>query len=565
MAIAPSVLPLPHPHAPPAILVCLSSLVRAQAMPYQLTQRCLQCGLCLPHCPTDAIQKRGSQFQIDVHHCNHCEDAYDEPQCLVYCPVNSPVPLKPRRGRVATISRPPLSPDLFASQNHHPFAAAIVSWELCKLLSQQQSLPWQLDATGQLYYERPVGRDRGRLAFRLGQGLYNRILTPTPAEAPQSYLDLLDIRAACLHLIYAAHATQLATPWETSFVISDRQIAQYLGLDQRRDLSKAEKLALIKWLAQQPCEISLSLDWTARGSLPAYTLEDDRVWCMEHIHHHFQDNGEGEQQLVGLSFRVRAGQWSQFFLNPAAAQSRQALYHVGQLPQSLLSQVMRLWQQHEGAVRLMLWLLFKTRLGPQQHLRLSTLMAVAYGPEKLTLANGDRDLRKRLIRTLESDLEILSQYGLKPHFDPDTYPSEIQPLWQRLAHLPEDAEAELEFWINDAQGDHSLTDSAPRNKWPRLRQAKLLGFDLPTDWDDRKSVPRSPTGTTASPSSASALTGATVSEARRHQGLSQRALAKRLGKSQSWIRDVENGRYAATGELGQQLRQVLGLANDREG
>jgi hypothetical protein len=37
-------------------------------------------------------------------------------------------------------------------------------------------------------------------------------------------IDRFDIRAACLHLIYAAYATALERPWEQAFIISDRQI-----------------------------------------------------------------------------------------------------------------------------------------------------------------------------------------------------------------------------------------------------------------------------------------------------------------------------------------------------
>jgi hypothetical protein len=70
-----------------------------------------------------------------------------------------------------------------------------------------------------------------------------------------SAIEALDIRAACMHLIYAAHATTLDKPWEQEFVISDRQIEEYLGLDKRRDLTKLAKLSLIKEIAQQPCFI----------------------------------------------------------------------------------------------------------------------------------------------------------------------------------------------------------------------------------------------------------------------------------------------------------------------
>jgi len=81
---------------------------------------------------------------------------------------------------------------------------------------------------------------------------------------------------------------------------------------------------------------------------------------------------------------------------------------------------MSLWQQHEGAVRIMLWLLFKSKIGKEQRITTPTLMRIAYGEEKVAQASSQREGQKRLLKTYESDLEILNHYGLKPIFDPVT-------------------------------------------------------------------------------------------------------------------------------------------------
>ena len=47
--------------------------------------------------------------------------------------------------------------------------------------------------------------------------------------------------------------------------------------------------------------------------------------------------------------------------------------------------------------------------------------------------------------------------------------------------------------------------------------------------------------------------------ARKKQGMSQRELARMTGKSQSWIRDLENGRLSAKFSDQTLLRKVLGL------
>ena len=205
---------------------------------------------------------------------------------------------------------------------------------------------------------------------------------------------------------------------------------------------------------------------------------------------------------------------------------------------------MTFWQQHPGAIRMMLWLLFKTRMGEEQRIIVTTLMRVAYGNEKILKAISDRDERKRRLKTFENDLAVLDQYGLKPIFDEETYPPEIQPLWARLADLPDDANEALDFWINDGHQDQSLTDHAPRGKWNRLMNARLLGFKL------RK---------LANKNEQLGLSGQDILTARKNQGWSQRELAERIGKSQSWIRDIENGRFQPKKEEQDLLQAILQL------
>jgi DNA-binding transcriptional regulator YiaG len=223
---------------------------------------------------------------------------------------------------------------------------------------------------------------------------------------------------------------------------------------------------------------------------------------------------------------------------------------------------MSLWQQHEGAARMMLWLLFKTRMGQKQRITLPTLMRIAYGEQKITKAAIDREERKRRIRTFESDLAVLDQYGLKPIFDPVTYPQEIQPLWAKLAELPDDAEEALEFWMNDGNNGTRLTDASPRGKWNRLMNARLLGFEIPPDWQQPKTSSNSEKQRSTQRKKSEiqpALSGEQIVIARKNRGWSQRDLAVRMGKSQSWIRDIENGRFHVNKEDQASLRKILEL------
>ncbi|MEA5618912.1 helix-turn-helix domain-containing protein [Cronbergia sp. UHCC 0137] len=519
---------------------------------------CEGCDKCRPQCPTGAIKIEDDEYWIDPALCNNCEGYYPEPQCVIVCPTNSPIPLQAKKGRCKIEPREATSPDLFSNGKNHPYASAIVIWEACNVLTQRTSLRWEKDQAGYLQYSRQVNQGRGAIAFHL----QDPFQLTNPATNLQT-VENLDIRAAAINLIFAAHVTALDQPWEQEFTIDERQIDKYLGLEKRKDLSKAAKLALIKNIVQQACSLLVSIDWPQQGLVPGFSTTQTRLWNLTDIQHHFQEDDLGCKYLIGLTFTIKAGIWAKHFLNKQACKERSGFYQYGSLPKTLLTTIMSIWQQHEGAVRLMLWLLFKTKMGKEQRITVPTLMRVAYGEEKITAATKHREDRKRLLRTYENDLEVLNHYGVKPLFDPITYPLEIQPLWAKLVDIPEDPDEALEFWINDGGGANRLTDTAPRGKWNLLMNARILSFELPPEWGQQSSEAdkkqRRTAKTKRNPKSTADLPGEQILQARKNLNLSQRELAKLTGKSQSWIRDVENGRLKVKPEDQALLKQVLNM------
>ena len=528
-------------------------------MPYVITKRCIQCNNCLPECPTGAIKVVEGEYRIDSSLCSNCQ-GYLAPQCVVSCPVNSPVPDQAKKGRYKVDNRTCSSPDLFANRESHRFASAIIIWELCNVLAQRQSLKWEDDASGELCYQRQINGGKGAIAFRITDNTNSQPNAVLKGVKALSALKTFDIRSACINLIYAAYAANLDKPCEEEFIVTDRQIEEYLGLDKRTDLSKPIKLALIKEIAQQPCKVIASINLPSQGKIKSIYLEKSRLWHLLDIQHHFQEDDLGYKRLIGLSFKIKAGQWAQYFLNQQGCKQGTALYQCASLPKALLSAVMSIWQQHEGAARMMLWLLFKTKIGSQQRVTIPTLMKVAYGEQKLSQVSLQPENRQRLLRIFESDLEVLNYYGLKPIFDPDTYPAEIQPLWAKLSDIPEDAEAALEFWIEDCRHDTRLTDAPPRGRWNRLMNARILDFEMPLECKKRLAKSKKEQQTNSPKTNSQpriSLPAQSVLEARKRLGLSQRDLAQLTGKSQSWIRDIENGRFQAKLEDETLLRKVL--------
>lgn len=57
-------------------------------MVLQITADCINCDMCVPECPNDAIHLGSAHYQIDPLACTECAGYYDQPQCIPACPVD---------------------------------------------------------------------------------------------------------------------------------------------------------------------------------------------------------------------------------------------------------------------------------------------------------------------------------------------------------------------------------------------------------------------------------------------------------------------------------------------
>ncbi len=53
-----------------------------------ITDRCINCDLCEPECPNEAISLDIEHYVIDPARCTECVGHYDRPQCREVCPVD---------------------------------------------------------------------------------------------------------------------------------------------------------------------------------------------------------------------------------------------------------------------------------------------------------------------------------------------------------------------------------------------------------------------------------------------------------------------------------------------
>jgi ferredoxin len=59
-----------------------------------ITDACINCDVCEPECPNQAISMGPEFYVIDHQRCTECVGHFDEPQCVQVCPVEC-IPVNP--------------------------------------------------------------------------------------------------------------------------------------------------------------------------------------------------------------------------------------------------------------------------------------------------------------------------------------------------------------------------------------------------------------------------------------------------------------------------------------
>ncbi len=53
-----------------------------------ITDQCINCDVCEPECPNDAIYQGELIYEIDASKCTECVGHYKKEQCIIVCPVD---------------------------------------------------------------------------------------------------------------------------------------------------------------------------------------------------------------------------------------------------------------------------------------------------------------------------------------------------------------------------------------------------------------------------------------------------------------------------------------------
>ncbi|PSH19819.1 ferredoxin [Yersinia pseudotuberculosis] len=56
-----------------------------------ITKRCINCDMCEPECPNEAISMGAEIYQIDPMRCTECVGHYETPTCQLVCPIDNTI------------------------------------------------------------------------------------------------------------------------------------------------------------------------------------------------------------------------------------------------------------------------------------------------------------------------------------------------------------------------------------------------------------------------------------------------------------------------------------------
>lgn len=76
-------------------------------MSLSINHDCINCDMCVPACPNNAISLGVTVYEIDANRCTECVGHYDQPQCQAVCPIDciEQGPIEPAEALLARFTR----------------------------------------------------------------------------------------------------------------------------------------------------------------------------------------------------------------------------------------------------------------------------------------------------------------------------------------------------------------------------------------------------------------------------------------------------------------------------
>jgi DNA-binding XRE family transcriptional regulator len=362
-------------------------------------------------------------------------------------------------------------------------------------------------------------------------------ITLLPWKEAQQIIDKFGFTSAKLHLIFAAYTMQQEKPWESLFTIDGSDLIEKIGWDKRTDLPKYQKLLEIAKIAFALDCLLVKTVWvegrSKKGGINAST-PIGRMWNIT-IVPYGQVNISGKiEKPDEIKLVIQPGTWTQYFLNRAGAESREALYQFSYLAQ----EVLKIDPYHdELALRLAIYLTLDSRFPLDRDCTVQELLEIALLKTTIDKARSDCRRAYDLKQRWDVAITLLLKLGWQITFDYETYPSWLRP---------------------------NSKEKKPRGYLDKFLNAKLnvkppaLILELTTSKLEAKAKRLKPKTKDKAPQDIK-LNSSQVREARIAKDWSQAKLASFLGVSQKLVSMIELGQHPINPQLAEKIQTLLDI------
>lgn len=434
---------------------------------------------------------------------------------------------------------------------------------------------WSGDAKDSLCFPKVFGKGRYIEFYILNNQEHQPGFITHLAE--KEILDRYGVMAARLHAVFATYAALQHEPWKEPFNLRGTELIKTLGLHRTNRMNKSQKLKGVADLAWIVGTLGTVIHWY-EGNLDLRVTRKSPMWTILYVEEFYQPELiQGTAELSEVVIRVMPGAWAEKFLNKVGAQQRKALYQYGFINQDVFDLD---HHKQELAAALALYLTQNRRSHSNGKYRIQTLLEAIMSIQEIDSIRRSRLKRSRFIKRFYSVLEALTEIGFNFQFS-ELFPKALRPAW---ATLPNENEGELDP-VATAPKDERLPEgffdtwltccvsiTAPLSIEAAVKEFEQKNTETTKRISTRREIKstqsrESNEGQSGQQQSLGAstqperLTGAMVQQARFTIGMNQTELGRVMGRSQSWVRDIENKLkdQPVSPKYVEKLREVLRL------
>jgi DNA-binding transcriptional regulator YiaG len=427
-----------------------------------------------------------------------------------------------------------------------------------------KSPDWNEYEPGRLYFQKPFGKKRYIEFYILNKQEHQPEFIASQAE--REILDRYGVMAARLHAVFATYAASQTEPWKEPFVLRGSELIKTLQVYKTKKLTKSQKLKAIADLAWVVGTLGAIIHWY-EGELNLCVRERSLLWIVS-VQEYTQPNLLGEtDEIYEVTIRVQPGLWTYNFLNFKRERQRKALYQYGFIPKQLFDLDPH---RQKLATNLALYIIQNSRAHTSGVYTVESLLSSVLPQCQIEQAVNSYQYGWKFKERVDEALLVLKdKVGIGIEFDDETYPMWLRPAWV----MPDELSCLSTRERNQRLlGVRKLPDNYIKNhlfpalltfSLPKLIQEHLDEFES-RKFQTTKRISKGKARKSCPPSKVSAselaerppqtmkssliselpepreLTGAMVKQARTASRMSQREVARAIGMSQSWVRDIEN-------------------------